>query len=87
MATFTVTGEKRHSDAILKADILRFNSNARLVLAPTEQGKGGPTANTLVIIGGVIDIADHATIIWDLDGLPGDPLSLYTTRTHPLHPR
>jgi len=76
LVTFTVTGEKRYSDAILKADILRFNSNSRLVLAPTEQTKGGPTANTLVIIAGVIDIADHATITWDLDGLPNDPPEL-----------
>lgn len=85
MVTFTVTGEKRYSDPILKADILKFNSNSRLVLAPTQDSKG-PTANTLVIIAGEIDIADRATITWDLDGLPGDPPELVYDPDTPAPP-
>src|SRR2546430_1004070 len=37
MVTFAVTGERRYSDAVLKADIIQFANNSRLVLAPTEQ--------------------------------------------------
>ncbi|MDA4117336.1 MAG: hypothetical protein OK455_03225 [Thaumarchaeota archaeon] len=87
MVTFTVTGERRYSDAVLKADILKFDSGARLVLAPTgDQTKNPTCSTTLVIIAGEIDIADHAVITYDLDGLPGDPPELVYDPDTPAPP-
>ncbi len=76
MVTITITGEKRWSDALLKADILKFESKSRLVLAPTGDTKVSGCSTTLVIMAGEIDIVDHAVITWDLDGSPGDPPEL-----------
>ncbi|HKT21260.1 MAG TPA: hypothetical protein VJR06_01365 [Nitrososphaerales archaeon] len=86
MVTFTVTGEVRYSQAVLEADIVQFNSKSRLVLAPTSNDKGPTSSNTLVIIAKQIVIADHATITWDLDGLPGDPPELVYDPDTPAPP-
>jgi hypothetical protein len=86
MVTFTITGEKRYSDAVLKADIIQFNSNSRLVLAPTEKGKGTPCSTTLVIIAAEIHIADHAVITYDLDGAPNEPPELVYDPDTPAPP-
>lgn len=84
MVTFTVTGERRYSEPVLKADVLQFNSKSRLVLAPTESKAS--CSNTLVIIAREISIADHATITWDLDGSPGDPPELVYDPDTPAPP-
>ncbi|MEM2997947.1 MAG: hypothetical protein QW542_03265 [Thermoproteota archaeon] len=71
-ATFTVTGERRYRDIILKTDTLVFERNSKLVLAPTEKNPNAP--RTLTIIAKTIDIQGNAEITYDLDGRTGlDP--------------
>lgn len=82
MVTFTVSGVVKYPDPVLKADALVFDSSSTLVLAPTEKNMTAST--TLVIIAGQIDIKDHATITYDLDGRPGfDPITPAPPQTTP----
>jgi len=71
-STYTVVGEKRYSNVVLKTDTLIFKSNSKLVLAPTEKDPKAP--RTLTIMTKEIEIEDRATITYDLDGRTGlDP--------------
>jgi len=72
MSVFTVTGERRYSESFLQTNTLKFESNSKLVLAPSEQHMPGP--RTLTIIANKIEIVDQAEITYDLDDQPGlDP--------------
>jgi hypothetical protein len=72
LSVYTISGVVRYSQVILQAGTIRFQSNSKLVLAPTEKNMNPP--KSLTIIADSIEIADHAEITYDLDGLPGlDP--------------
>lgn len=72
MSVFDISGVVRYGQVVLQAGTVRFESNSKLVLAPSEKNMTPPT--TLTIIADVIEIVDHAEITYDLDGLPGlDP--------------
>jgi hypothetical protein len=74
---YKVTGEKRISNVLLITDTLKFETNSRLVIAPTlvnEKEKPSPAPRTLTIVAKEIILADQAEITYDLDGQMGlDP--------------
>jgi hypothetical protein len=72
MSVFTVTGTTKYGQVLLKTDTLLFQTNSKLVFAPTE--KAVPGQKSFTIVAGEIQITDQAQITYDLDGRPGiDP--------------
>jgi hypothetical protein len=72
MSVYNVVGVVRYGQVTLQAGTIKFASNSKLVLAPSEKNMVPP--KSLTIIADKIEIVDHAEITYDFDGLPGfDP--------------
>lgn len=64
---FTVVGETRYDEVVLRSDTIKFDSDSKLILAPVEEAPTG-APRTLTIIANSIEITDQAEITYDLDG-------------------
>ncbi len=80
MTTFDIINEHYFAGTVIKADIVKFHSNSKLILSPNQDN---PDAQrTLTIITGKIEIVDQAEITYDLDHRDGiDPKTPAPPRT------